>query len=121
MSDLVIFYNVTIFSAEPVVHIFAKKCVKDTKKLTLTCLATGFYPKDIQMYLRKGRTNLPDHLVTTTGVRPNGDGTYQQRKSVDIMVEEKDSYDCYVNHITLSKPIVTPGTEGKHSGLHTNN
>ncbi|XP_060742151.1 class I histocompatibility antigen, F10 alpha chain-like isoform X2 [Tachysurus vachellii] len=93
--------------SEPDVHIFAKKCVKDTKKLTLTCLATGFYPKDIQMFFRKGRTNLPDHLVNKTDVRPNGDGTYQQRKTVDILVEEKDSYDCYVNHITLKQPIIT--------------
>ncbi|XP_047675425.1 major histocompatibility complex class I-related gene protein-like isoform X2 [Tachysurus fulvidraco] len=99
--------------SEPDVQIFAKKCVKDTNKLTLSCLATGFYPKDIQMYLRKGRTILPDHLVTTTGVRPNGDGTYQQRKSLDILVEEKDSYDCYVNHITLDKPIVIDGRDGE--------
>ncbi|KAG7324662.1 hypothetical protein KOW79_012678 [Hemibagrus wyckioides] len=97
--------------AEPVVHIFAKKSVKDPKRLTLTCLATGFYPKDIEMYLRKGKTNLPDHLVATTGVRPNGDGTYQQRKSVEILENEKELYDCYVNHITLKKPIITPPGE----------
>ncbi|KAF4081764.1 hypothetical protein AMELA_G00164740 [Ameiurus melas] len=90
----------------PDVHLFAKKSVTDPSKLTLTCLATGFYPPDIEMRLRKLRTSLPEHLVTSSGVRPNGDGTYQLRKSVDIVEDDKALYDCYVNHETLRAPII---------------
>ncbi|KAI5627670.1 hypothetical protein C0J50_8445, partial [Silurus asotus] len=90
----------------PDVQMFAKKSVSDPEKLTLTCMATGFYPKDIEMNFRKYRTTLPDHLLTSSGVRPNGDGTYQLRKSVEITAEDKASYKCYVNHITLKEPII---------------
>ncbi|XP_036436896.1 class I histocompatibility antigen, F10 alpha chain-like [Colossoma macropomum] len=90
----------------PDVHMFAKKCTTDSTKLTLTCMATGFYPKDVVVSLRKFRTSLPEHLLTSSGVRPNEDGTYQLRKSVEILEDEKAEYDCFVNHITLNKPLI---------------
>ncbi|KAM9495761.1 major histocompatibility complex class I-related gene protein-like isoform 2-T2 [Clarias gariepinus] len=96
------------FSAPPKVHILFKKPVTNPSKLTLTCMATGFYPPDIEMQVRKLRTSLPDHLVTSTGLRENGDGTYQLRKSVDIEEKDKDLYSCYVNHSTLIEPIIVP-------------
>ncbi|XP_053092646.1 major histocompatibility complex class I-related gene protein isoform X8 [Pangasianodon hypophthalmus] len=92
--------------SSPDVHLLAKKSVRDPGKLTLTCLATGFYPPDVQLHLRKLRTSLPEHLVTSSGVRPNGDGTYQLRKSVDIVEDDKSLYDCYVNHITFKEPVI---------------
>ncbi|XP_036419069.1 class I histocompatibility antigen, F10 alpha chain-like isoform X3 [Colossoma macropomum] len=90
----------------PDVHMFAKKCTTDSTKLTLTCLATGFYPKDVMVSLRKFRTSLPEHLLTSSGIRPNEDGTYQLRKSMEIQEDEKADYDCFVNHITLNKPVI---------------
>ncbi|XP_036418446.1 class I histocompatibility antigen, F10 alpha chain-like [Colossoma macropomum] len=90
----------------PDVHVFAKKSVTDPKMLTLTCLATGFYPKDVVVSLRKFRTSLPEHLLTSSGVRPNDDGTYQLRKSVEIQEDEKASYDCYVTHSSLETPVI---------------
>lgn len=101
------------------VHVFTKKALSDPNKLTLTCLATGFYPKDVQVSLRKLKTSLPEHLVTSSGVRPNGDGTYQLRKSVEILKNEETMYDCYVKHITLKEPIISPGTQGKYNNLLT--
>ncbi|KAL6473442.1 hypothetical protein MHYP_G00170030 [Metynnis hypsauchen] len=90
----------------PDVHVFANKCTTDSKKLTLTCLATGFYPKDVEVRVRKFRTSLPEHLLKSSGVRPNGDGTYQLRMSVDIQEDETADYDCFVNHITLKTPVI---------------
>ncbi|KAL6473445.1 hypothetical protein MHYP_G00170060, partial [Metynnis hypsauchen] len=92
--------------SKPDVHAFAKKSTTNSGRLTLTCLATGFYPKDVTLDVRKFRTSLPEHLLTSSGVRPNEDGTYQLRKSVEIEEDEKAEYDCYVNHITLEKPII---------------
>ncbi|KAL7868706.1 hypothetical protein SRHO_G00100900 [Serrasalmus rhombeus] len=89
----------------PDVHVFEKKSETDMKKLTLTCLATGFYPKDVVMSLRKSKSSLPEHLLTSSGVRPNDDGTYQLRKSVEIQEDEAADYDCYVTHSTFEEPI----------------
>ncbi|XP_067238915.1 H-2 class I histocompatibility antigen, alpha chain-like isoform X2 [Chanodichthys erythropterus] len=89
----------------PDVHVFAKKSTSDKTKLKLTCLATGFYPKDVMLIIRKYRTSLPDNEVESTGVRPNHDGTFQLRKSVDIKEDEKAEYECYVSHSTLKEPI----------------
>ncbi|XDV12027.1 hypothetical protein PO909_000784 [Leuciscus waleckii] len=43
----------------PKVHIFARKSTDETK-LNLTCLATGFYPKNMMLTIRKYRTSLPE-------------------------------------------------------------
>ncbi|XP_049328693.1 HLA class I histocompatibility antigen, alpha chain E-like [Astyanax mexicanus] len=94
-------------------------------KLILTCLITGFYPKDVKMSLRKFNTSLPDHLITSSGVRTNHNRTYQLRKSVEIQEDEKDQYECYVNHSSLTEPVIkkwagnseTPVTETSTSVL----
>ncbi|XP_036420360.1 class I histocompatibility antigen, F10 alpha chain-like [Colossoma macropomum] len=93
--------------SKPDVYAFSKKSTTNSGKLTLTCLATGFYPKDVTLCVRKFRTSLPEHLLTSSGVRPNEDGTFQLRKSVDIQEDETAEYDCYVNHITLAEPVIT--------------
>ncbi|XP_056312589.1 H-2 class I histocompatibility antigen, Q10 alpha chain-like [Danio aesculapii] len=90
----------------PEVHVFAKKIINGKAKLKLTCLATGFYPKDVILTIRKYRTTLPDNKVESTGVRPNHDGTFQLRKSVYIYEDEKAEYDCHVDHRTLKKPVI---------------
>uniref|UniRef100_A0A3B1JTQ1 Uncharacterized protein n=1 Tax=Astyanax mexicanus TaxID=7994 RepID=A0A3B1JTQ1_ASTMX len=50
------------------------------RAVSLTCLATGFYPKDVELCLRK---------------------------SAEINGDDPADYDCYVNHITLEKPVIT--------------
>ncbi|XP_036419089.1 H-2 class I histocompatibility antigen, alpha chain-like [Colossoma macropomum] len=100
-------YNTTETKQTQVnVYVFMKKSVTDLKKLTLTCLATGFYPKDVEIILRKSRTSLPEYLLASSGVRPNDDGTYQLRKSVEIQEEEAADYDCYVNHSSITEPVI---------------
>ncbi|XP_053334165.1 major histocompatibility complex class I-related gene protein-like isoform X1 [Clarias gariepinus] len=101
----------------PEVHRLIKKSAIDRRKLTLTCLATGFYPPDVQLQVRKLRTSLPEHLVTSSGIRPNGDGTYQLRKSTDIEENDKNLYDCYVTHSTLEEPIIINGAAPASSGI----
>ncbi|KAL7868740.1 hypothetical protein SRHO_G00101240 [Serrasalmus rhombeus] len=93
-------------TAPPNVYVFVKKSVTDLKKLTLTYLATGFYPKDVEIKVRKCTTSLPEHLLRSSGVRPNDDGTYQLRKSVEINEDEAADYDCYVTHSSISTPVV---------------
>ncbi|XP_049328772.1 zinc-alpha-2-glycoprotein-like [Astyanax mexicanus] len=90
----------------PDVHAFAKKSVQDPKKVSLTCLATGFYPKDVDLCVRKFGTSIPDHLITTSGIRPNDDGTYQLRKSMEISGDDPADYDCCLTHSSLTEPVM---------------
>ncbi|CAM4319433.1 unnamed protein product [Leuciscus chuanchicus] len=90
----------------PGVHLFVIRSIRDRSKLKLTCLATGFHPKDVMMTIRKDNTSLPDYQIESSGIRPNHDGSYQLRKSVEIEEEETDQYDCLVSHSSLKEPII---------------
>ncbi|XP_049328758.1 uncharacterized protein LOC125788866 isoform X2 [Astyanax mexicanus] len=108
MLKMYLNYNTTDLtpSHSPTVYIFQNKSVSDSSELILTCMATGFYPKDVKMSLMKFTTEIPDHLITSSGVRPNHNGTYQLRKSVEILEDEKDQYECYVSHSSLTEPKI---------------
>uniref|UniRef100_A0A3B3SVP9 Major histocompatibility complex class I-related gene protein-like n=1 Tax=Paramormyrops kingsleyae TaxID=1676925 RepID=A0A3B3SVP9_9TELE len=67
----------------------------------VTCLATGFYPPCINMTLLRDGQPIPDREVTAGTVLPNGDGTYQQRRSLRVSDEElKRQYTCTVTHLS---------------------
>ncbi|KAK6327458.1 hypothetical protein J4Q44_G00031030 [Coregonus suidteri] len=90
----------------PMVYAFAKKA-KTAEHVHLTCMATGFYPKDVVMHIKKNGVQLTKHDgVLSTGVLPNHDDTYQIRMSVQIPEADTDVYECYVNHRALKEPIV---------------
>ncbi|XP_067281537.1 zinc-alpha-2-glycoprotein-like isoform X1 [Pseudorasbora parva] len=86
----------------PDVRVSTRNSPDDESKLVLTCLATGFYPRDVQMEIRLSRTKLEDQ---TSEIRPNDDQTFQMRTSVKIDRNHKGSYDCLVNHSSLRKPV----------------
>ncbi|XP_073799869.1 H-2 class I histocompatibility antigen, Q10 alpha chain-like isoform X2 [Danio rerio] len=88
----------------PDVYKLTKKSTKDETKLKLTCLATGFYDKDVMLNIR--RNCLPEDETESTGVRPNHDQTFQLRKSVEIKEDQIDEYDCHLTHRTLKNPII---------------
>ncbi|XP_064839775.1 H-2 class I histocompatibility antigen, Q10 alpha chain-like isoform X6 [Oncorhynchus masou masou] len=90
----------------PKVYAFAKKA-KTAGHVRLTCMATGFYPKDVIMQIKKNGVPLTERDgVQSTGVLPNDDNTYQIRMSVQIPEADKKTYECYVNHRALKEPIV---------------
>ncbi|XP_056597153.1 zinc-alpha-2-glycoprotein-like isoform X3 [Triplophysa dalaica] len=93
-------------SSPPEVYVFARRCQSNKNKLKLTCLATGFYPKDVEVFIRKYRTSLTENEMESSGVRPNHDGTYQLRKSVLIMENENADYDCFVTLRGLKHPEI---------------
>uniref|UniRef100_A0A3P8YSB8 Ig-like domain-containing protein n=1 Tax=Esox lucius TaxID=8010 RepID=A0A3P8YSB8_ESOLU len=102
-------YEHTEFSstdAPPKVFAFAKKA-KTEGHVRLTCMATGFYPKDVQMQIMKNGVPLTEHDgVYSEGVLPNNDDTYQIRKSVQIPEADTNDYECHVDHRTLTEPFV---------------
>ncbi|XP_048011284.1 major histocompatibility complex class I-related gene protein-like [Megalobrama amblycephala] len=95
-------FNNTIKSS-PHVHIFARKAPDDHSNLVLTCLATGFYPRDVQMNIRLNRNILDNQ--TSSGIRPNDDETFQMRISVKINRNHEGSYDCLLIHSSLTEPV----------------
>ncbi|XP_016363070.1 class I histocompatibility antigen, F10 alpha chain-like [Sinocyclocheilus anshuiensis] len=89
----------------PDVCVFAVEALDDQGKLVLSCLATGFYPRDIEMNIRLDRINTENK--TLSAVRPKADGSFQLRTSVKIDRNHKGSYDCLVNHSSLTEPAST--------------
>ncbi|XP_023690173.2 major histocompatibility complex class I-related gene protein-like isoform X1 [Paramormyrops kingsleyae] len=77
----------------------------DTGK-TVTCLATGFYPRHINMTLLRDGQPVPLEQLEGGDVLPNGDGTYQQRKSLTVSPEEeRKNYTCIVEHVSLDNKM----------------
>ncbi|KAJ8334780.1 hypothetical protein SKAU_G00404190 [Synaphobranchus kaupii] len=71
----------------------------------MSCLATGFYPRHINMTLLRDGQTVPEERLITGEILPNGDGTYQQRKTLSLSVEERPerhSYTCTVTHTSQS-------------------
>uniref|UniRef100_A0A8C1BB67 Ig-like domain-containing protein n=1 Tax=Cyprinus carpio carpio TaxID=630221 RepID=A0A8C1BB67_CYPCA len=99
----------------PNVQVFAKRSIRDKTKLNLTCMATGFYPKDVMLIIRKNLISLPEDEVESTGIRPNHDETFQLRKSVEINEDEPAEYGCFVSHRTLETPDIIKW-DGKYFG-----
>ncbi|XP_073318915.1 patr class I histocompatibility antigen, alpha chain G-like [Pagrus major] len=85
-------------ASEPEVYVFARDTKVETNIL-LTCLATGFYPQDIILWIKRdGRKLYREDGLWTSGVRPNEDDTFQRRDSVEILRKDKARYTCEVIH-----------------------
>ncbi|XP_029918935.1 uncharacterized protein LOC115367377 isoform X3 [Myripristis murdjan] len=86
-------------ASPPDVYVFARTSKKNSANNILTCMATGFYPKDIIMKVRRnGRVLDKDDGLQSTGIRPNDDGTHQIRMSVEILNSDSAEYICEVEH-----------------------
>ncbi|XP_059690791.1 class I histocompatibility antigen, F10 alpha chain [Gavia stellata] len=71
--------------------------------LTLHCRAYGFYPRPITVsWLKDGEVR--DQDTEWGSIAPNSDGTYYAWASIDAHPEEKDKYQCRVEHASLPEP-----------------
>ncbi|XP_053190799.1 H-2 class I histocompatibility antigen, Q10 alpha chain-like [Scomber japonicus] len=106
-----------IVASPPDVHVFAKN---KGSNLMLTCVATGFYPKDIILNIRRnGRTVTKEEGLISSGVRPNGDETFQRRDSVEILKSDNASFTCEVLHKASNMSVDKPW--GKKLSYFRNN
>ncbi|XDV53192.1 hypothetical protein PO909_021761 [Leuciscus waleckii] len=71
----------------------------DSGGFRVSCLATGFYPRHINLTLFRDGQPVSDHEITGGDLLPNGDGTYQMRKSLEISAD-KHKYSCSVTHLS---------------------
>ncbi|XP_051509006.1 major histocompatibility complex class I-related gene protein-like isoform X2 [Myxocyprinus asiaticus] len=87
---------------------FLKKTLTESDRVQITCLATGFYPRHINLTLFRDGQPVEDEVITGGQVLPNGDGTYQMRKSLVISVEELrqgHNYNCTMNYLSLNNKL----------------
>uniref|UniRef100_A0A8C3LHZ3 Ig-like domain-containing protein n=1 Tax=Chrysolophus pictus TaxID=9089 RepID=A0A8C3LHZ3_CHRPC len=71
--------------------------------LTLSCRAHGFYPRRIAVsWLKDGEEQ--DQDTQTGGIVPNSDGTYHTWVTIDARPENRDKYQCRVEHDSLQPP-----------------
>nr|AFH75310.1 BF2 [Lyrurus tetrix] len=71
--------------------------------LTLSCRAHGFYPRPIVVeWMKDGAVQHQD--THTGGVVPNSDGTYHTWVTIDARPEDRDKYQCRVQHASLQQP-----------------
>nr|XP_021326457.1 major histocompatibility complex class I-related gene protein-like [Danio rerio] len=82
----------------------------DSGGFQVSCLATGFYPRHINLTLLRDGQPVSDHEVTGGDLLPNGDGTFQMRKSLEIRAEErqKNKYTCSATHLSLDNKLIVP-------------
>ncbi|XP_066842868.1 class I histocompatibility antigen, F10 alpha chain-like isoform X3 [Anser cygnoides] len=71
--------------------------------LTLSCRAHGFYPRPISIsWLKDG---VVQEQETQRGrTLPNSDGTYHAWATIDVLLGDKDKYQCRVEHASLPQP-----------------
>ncbi|XP_031421482.2 T-cell surface glycoprotein CD1b3-like [Clupea harengus] len=95
---------------KPRVRLF-QKALPDSGGMKVTCLATGFYPRHINMTLFRDGQPLDSHQITGGELLPNGDGTYQMRKSLEVSTDdlkENYQYTCKAEHLSLDNRLDIP-------------
>ncbi|KAK7117386.1 hypothetical protein R3I94_022828 [Phoxinus phoxinus] len=81
-----------------------QKANTDSGGFRVSCLATGFYPRHINLTLFRDGQPVSDHEITGGDLLPNDDGTYQMRKSLEISAD-KHTYSCSATHLSLDNKL----------------
>ncbi|XP_041958302.1 major histocompatibility complex class I-related gene protein-like isoform X1 [Alosa sapidissima] len=84
-----------------------QKTLPDCGGAKVTCLATGFYPRHINLTLLRDGQPVSDHQIIGGELLPNGDETYQMRKSLEVSAEELQHhhYTCTAEHLSLDNKL----------------
>ncbi|KAM6903751.1 H-2 class I histocompatibility antigen, L-D alpha chain-like [Lycodopsis pacificus] len=99
MQKFVKYQNLQQTAATPPEMFVFTRNTKVEANVILTCLGTGFYPKEIVLRIkRNNRVLAPEDGLYSGGTRPNGDETFQRRDSVEILRSDESTYTCEVIH-----------------------
>ncbi|XP_076142705.1 major histocompatibility complex class I-related protein 1-like [Alosa pseudoharengus] len=97
-----------------------QKTLPDSGGAKVTCLATGFYPRHINLTLLRDGQPVSDHQITGGELLPNGDETYQMRKSLEVSAEEHHHYTCTAEHLSLDNKLHIALDKGSQTSLQSN-
>ncbi|XP_037119985.1 major histocompatibility complex class I-related gene protein-like isoform X1 [Syngnathus acus] len=90
--------NQTEAAPPPSLELFARP-TRAASTLLLTCLASGFPRKDVILEIRRnGRKLTREDGLASLGVRPNGDGSFQRRDSVEVLQSDTAKFTCVLRH-----------------------
>nr|XP_006013516.2 PREDICTED: major histocompatibility complex class I-related gene protein-like [Latimeria chalumnae] len=96
----------SISQIPPEVRIIPRKS-DDDETLTLSCMITGFYPRDVDVnWVKNGETTLYD--TQSSGILPNEDRTFQIQKSIEVHPADTNTYSCQVEHSGLNMTLNVP-------------
>ncbi|XP_035238173.1 DLA class I histocompatibility antigen, A9/A9 alpha chain-like [Anguilla anguilla] len=99
--------NIVLRKERPRVRLIQKTC-RETGVVKVSCLATGFYPRHINLTMLRDDRPISGEELIFWEVLPNGDGTYQTRRTLSISSEiarEKHRYTCSVTHLALDNKL----------------
>ncbi|KAG9336006.1 hypothetical protein JZ751_003265, partial [Albula glossodonta] len=99
--------NVVLRKERPRVRLLHNTHPK-TGEMRVSCLATGFYPRHINLTMLRDGHPIPEEELILGDVLPNGDGTYQLRRTLSVGAEElreRHHYTCSVTHLTLDNKL----------------
>ncbi|XP_041086764.1 BOLA class I histocompatibility antigen, alpha chain BL3-7-like isoform X3 [Polyodon spathula] len=104
VRNLVQHFNRT--GVRPEVSVIQRKAPRSAGTEVL-CHVTGFYPREVDVSWVRDRETVLEEGVWSEEVLPNGDGTYQLRKTLTVSAEdqEKRSYSCQVDHSSLEEAM----------------
>ncbi|KAM9820355.1 hereditary hemochromatosis protein-like [Neosynchiropus ocellatus] len=97
--------NLVTHGVQPRLSIFSKQ-VKGGA--LLTCLATDFYPRHLNLTLLQDGRQVEEDQLTTGPVLPNAIGLYQVRTTLLLTVHElqqKHNYTCTAAHLSLDNRL----------------
>ncbi|XP_029115819.1 BOLA class I histocompatibility antigen, alpha chain BL3-6-like isoform X2 [Scleropages formosus] len=99
--------NILLRKERPRVRVI-QKTEPHSGRTQVSCVATGFYPRRVNMTLLRDDRPVPDRELTGGQVLPNGDGTYQLRRSLSVSEEElreRHRYTCTVSHLSVDNKL----------------
>ncbi|KAI1892967.1 hypothetical protein AGOR_G00138950 [Albula goreensis] len=75
--------NVVLRKERPRVRLLHKTHT-ETGEVRVSCLATGFYPRHINLTMLRDGHPIPEEELILGDLLPNGDGTYQLRRTLSV-------------------------------------
>lgn len=67
--------------------------------MVLKCMATGFSSRNSVLQIKLGgRVLTREDGAVSSDVLPNGDGTFQKTRSVEILKSDESDYTCELSH-----------------------
>ncbi|XP_037769363.1 antigen-presenting glycoprotein CD1d-like [Chelonia mydas] len=106
-------------SERPVAVVFARAPppAGTPAPLLLVCRVTGFYPRPVRVaWLQDGEEVAPSGRLSSSGILPNADLTYQLRSSLAVEPGDGHSYACRVEHSSLGgQSLLIPWGAGVRS------